>query len=502
MITNSRYRLDIPIPIFRKRVKSDEEITVAKRASEAPSTWREWLTTMLPTYFTKPFGPPHERMFEWAWNIKKNESPQAFIDIRARHGGKSVCAESTVVASAARGLRSYFLYVCRTQDQADKHVGSIAGMLGSPAIEYFYPRLSQRAVSRYGASKGWRRDRLVTKSGAVIDALGLDVAARGIRFEERRPDFIVFDDIDDLNDGPRRIQKVIDTITNTIIPAGTDNTAVLFVQNLIHANSVCTLLSNTGEGGAKFLMQRTVSGPYPAIYDLEYTLQAKSDGSGSEYVITGGIPVWEGQDIARCQRIMNDIGERSFLRECQHEVFDPEDALWRMDTIEANRVVTPPELGKRVVCVDPSTTSNVDSAECGIVVGGRSEHMHAYILADLSKRCPPTEWARIVVNAVKEYEASYVVYEDNQGGDIVRSMINLVDPSIVCRPVRAYKSKKIRAEPVSELYMQGRVHHVGAFSKLERQMCTWLPDSNVSPDRMDAAVHLVSDLIGRPKAGI
>lgn len=54
-------------------------------------------------------------------------------------------------------------------------------------------------------------------------------------------------------------------------------------------------------------------------------------------------------------------------------------------------------------------------------------------------------------------------------------------------------SKSLRASLVSPHYEGGRVHHVGLLAKLEHQMSTWLPTQD-SPDRMDAAVHLVQEL--------
>ena len=41
---------------------------------------------------------------------------------------------------------------------------------------------------------------------------------------------------------------------------------------------------------------------------------------------------------------------------------------------------------------------------------------------------------------------------------------------------------------------QGRVHHVGSFPELEDQMCSWTPGEK-SPDRMDAAVWALTDLM-------
>lgn len=59
--------------------------------------------------------------------------------------------------------------------------------------------------------------------------------------------------------------------------------------------------------------------------------------------------------------------------------------------------------------------------------------------------------------------------------------------------IKAQGTKSYRASMVSPTYEQDRVHHVGPFVKLEHQMSTWLVTQD-SPDRMDAAVHLVTEL--------
>ena len=52
------------------------------------------------------------------------------------------------------------------------------------------------------------------------------------------------------------------------------------------------------------------------------------------------------------------------------------------------------------------------------------------------------------------------------------------------------------AEPISALYEQGRVHHVGQFALLEDQMCNWVPGTGLpSPDRLDALVWVLTELM-------
>jgi hypothetical protein len=46
----------------------------------------------------------------------------------------------------------------------------------------------------------------------------------------------------------------------------------------------------------------------------------------------------------------------------------------------------------------------------------------------------------------------------------------------------------VRAEPISALYEQGRIHHLGTFPELEAEQSTWTQDSPWSPNRVDALV--------------
>lgn len=176
-------------------------------------------------------------------------------------------------------------------------------------------------------------------------------------------------------------------------------------------------------------------------------------------------------------------------------------ALWNRATIDNARVVTPPELQRVVVAIDPATTANEDSDETGIVVAGMAMVngvAHGYVLNDLSLRASPERWARQAVNAYYDYEADRLVAETNNGGDMVKLTVRTVDPDVSYKEVHASRGKATRAEPIAALYEQGRVHHIGALAALEDQMCSWVPGDQKSPDRMDALVWALSDLLLKP----
>ena len=182
-------------------------------------------------------------------------------------------------------------------------------------------------------------------------------------------------------------------------------------------------------------------------------------------------------------------------QELYGEILDNvEGALWTREMIESARVTEAPPLVRVVVAIDPAVTSSSTSDETGIVCAGVSSAGEYYILDDKSLRASPDQWARQAVNLYHEYKADKIVAETNNGGDMVIMLLKQVDAGVATKKVTATRGKQLRAEPISSLYEQGKVHHIGYFPDLESQMCEWTPLSNESPDRLDALVWALTEL--------
>lgn len=166
-------------------------------------------------------------------------------------------------------------------------------------------------------------------------------------------------------------------------------------------------------------------------------------------------------------------------------------ALWKRADIEADRVRVAPELVRIVVAVDPSITEDGD--EAGIVCAGKGMDGQYYLLDDLSCQASPDAWARKAVNLFRERKADRLVYETNQGGQMVTLTIQTVDRSIPLRAVHASRGKLVRAEPIAALSEQHRVHHVGSFPELEDELCNYIGEGE-SPNRLDAYVYALTEL--------
>lgn len=173
-------------------------------------------------------------------------------------------------------------------------------------------------------------------------------------------------------------------------------------------------------------------------------------------------------------------------------------ALWKRTTIDSKRVPwrirDTLQLSRIVVSIDPATTSKKGSDDTGIIVAGIGEDGHGYVLDDVTKHDLPDVWAKAAIEALEKYKADRIVAEVNNGGDLVESVLRHVDPDVPYKSVHASRGKRTRAEPIAALYEQGKVHHVGVLAELEDQMCCWLPQSEESPDRVDALVWALTEL--------
>ncbi len=185
-------------------------------------------------------------------------------------------------------------------------------------------------------------------------------------------------------------------------------------------------------------------------------------------------------------------------------------ALWSLDSrvaqdgrpmpgIDALRVAKHPDLRRIVVAVDPSGTKGDGGGDdIGIIVAGLGVDGHAYVIEDATCQMGPEGWGRRAVDAYHRNRADRIVGEKNFGGDMVRFTIATADKKASYKDVNASRGKVVRAEPISALYEQGKVHHVGQFADLEDQLCNFTANGYVgegSPDRADALVWALTELM-------
>lgn len=470
-----------------------------------PDDWKQWFMRVSPQL--KAFAPHHENAGDWLESIEMGEKPRPHIDPWPRAHGKSTFAEHGVAYLAERRKRTFALYVGDAQDSAERHVENIKTLL-----ERIGGAVGMRLENKYGHSRGWKKSLIRTASGFNVLALGMDVAMRGVKLEDFRPDLIIFDDIDGRHDTPHVTQKKIETLTESIIPAGSDDSAIWFVQNLVIPNGIMSRLCGVSTHEADFLARRIVNGPVKAVNGLQTEQRFVEELGRRVHIVTGGEPTWGAYTLEDAQEDILEEGWRAFDREKQQNVKDVEGALWSTDLLNETRVADAPEFTRTVVGVDPATTSKDTSDDTGIIAAGRTsgdagKAAHAYVTADETGTYKPSVWGRRVVALHDEIGADCVVAESNQGGEMVQHVIEGAaramyedgtrgTPNIKVKLIHVHDGKRVRAEPVAQLYEEHTAHHVGEWPSLEEEMTTWDASSGqASPNRIDGLGLALTELM-------
>ena len=472
--------------------------TERKRRKYSRKHWRVRLPEVYPAQFRSVFAPYHAEFWDFIDSIELGNPSPAFISCWPRGAGKSTGAEVAAVELGAHNKRKYCWYVRSTQDQADKSVENIQATLETPRIAEQYPEMHEAAMSRIGRPKAWRRNRLMTASGYVIDGLGLDKAVRGVKTEEQRPDLIIFDDIDERHDTIKTTSKKIETLTQSIIPAGSKYVVVVFIQNMIIPDGVMAQLV---DGRADFLLQHNISGPYPAIENLAY------EQTSSGFDIVGGEPTWpDGQGLDVCQRQINTWGLTAFLREAQHEV-DNSGGMY--DHIEF-RYCQPsevPDLVRVVVWCDPAVTSTDESDSMGIQADGIADDGTIYRLFSWEAITSPEDAIKRAIRKGYELKASNLGVETDQGGDTWQTVYRVavdelvqnekltkrfIPPFAEAKAGAGHGSKVHRGQQMLFDYESGRIVHVIGTHKILEKSLRRFPNKPL--DLADAAFWAWNDL--------
>ncbi|GAA3838652.1 phage terminase large subunit [Streptomyces coacervatus] len=250
------------------------------------------------------------------------------------------------------------------------------------------------------------------------------------------------------------------------------------------------------------------------VIDLPALALSEDDALGRPI----GTALWpERYDTDALAEIRRSVGERVWWSLYMQQPRPQDGGVWQWQWITGSRLSADQfrgiDLARIVVAVDPAGGESAVGDETGIVAAASDREGHLYVLDDRSGNRGADAWGRETCLLAIELRADAIVVEANYGGDMSRQILhqawqdlqreqrteNMLMPAVLS--VTAKHGKRLRAEPIAQLYEQGRVHHVGEWPKLEQQMVTWVAGMD-SPDRMDAAVHALTQLADPQHTGL
>jgi len=401
------------------------------------------------------------------------------------HGKSSLITLGHVLHSLAYRRKKFVVLIGASSDLAEKSLGRIGAELReNEALLQAFPHLAlpTEQVRRARAKKAKDSD-LQLSGGARLSAVGAGAALRGLIDGPNRPDEIILDDIetDSSVETPEQRQKLLEWYLSAVsnLP-GARGGSIRMVGTLLHKSSLlATLLSDA--------------------YSSSYT-QLKYAALNAE-----GKPLWPAAwTLEKLETKRAEIGSRVFSKEYLNNPTDATVALWQEKWIADYRASSAPPLERIVISVDPSSAGDGERDACGITVSGVSRGQY-YVLEDATLNGSPREWGRRVLEKYRQYGASLIVAEGNQGGAMVTEVLRgalLEGESLpMIKIVHAQVGKVARAEPIAALYEAGTVHHVGTLPWLETELLEWVPGMR-SPNRLDSLTWGLHELSSRAEPPI
>lgn len=326
-------------------MRLEQEFGFARTGEAAPTDaiGHEWARHYFPHLFSRPFTNYQEEFWLWVDEIEPDTIHRPRVECEPRGVGKSTNAEAAVAKLVARKKRRMIGYVSLDEDKAGKHFDAIKNLLETDLLLRDYPHCKPKVQKLRNAAAQWSRDALITESDAMIVPLSLLGSSRGWKSPtNERFDVIVLDDIDKLGMSVQLIRKMLELLKSEILAAGTAKTVVLMPQNLIHRDSICSMIF---DGRADILTNRIFCGPYPLLklkpeYEAE-KVPIPGDATGaSEWVITSGEPFDDAISVDYAQSLLSMLGKATFDRECQQDVHKVEDDKDFREWDERHHVIT------------------------------------------------------------------------------------------------------------------------------------------------------------------
>ncbi|WP_327260026.1 MULTISPECIES: terminase large subunit domain-containing protein [unclassified Streptomyces] len=434
-------------------------------------------------------------------DIARGIPRKVLITMPPRHGKSRRAARWAPLWYLARHPDHRVMIASYSADLADDHGRWIRDAINGYGDQIgLYLHAGSKAANRFDLAdeEGNRLD-----GGLVTAGVGGGLTGKGAHLA------VVDDPIKDDADAqsPTMRKRLWDWWTSVLLTRIEPGGSVIVIQTRWHEDDLAGRIL-AGEDASDW-----------TILDLPAIADSEDDPLGREI----GRPLWPIRyGLKALAKIRRSVGERVWWSLFQQKPRPMSGGVWKQEWIDDYRISTAVlrsiDLDRIVVAVDPAGGDSSVNDEVGITAAGSArvetvgahhaypeERDEYYVLDDKSASLGADEWGIVACRLAIEWQADAIVVESNYGGDMTAQVITqawqdlarkgltgrMVMPRLI--PVNAKKGKRLRAEPIAQLYGQGRVHHVGQFTKLEGQMVTWMPGMD-SPDRMDSAVHALTEL--------
>lgn len=455
----------------------------------ATSEGRRLLTRHDPLLFARVYFPHHlknpvngsmtvcdfhmdliDYAMTWAEPVGKAKAHRHCF-IAPRSSGKSTWIFLLMpMWAGAHGHRQFVAAFSDSEAQAITHLHSFKMELqANDLLRQDYPDFcTPKKVGSSSKEMLNNRNQIQQANGFIFMAKGADSAALGMKVGEKRPDVLLFDDIEpgESNYSDNEARKRKETLISDLFPL--NSWAVVGIvgtttmpNSLIDQMRKVKLAEEEYEGDVD-LFRESLDPEQRWVLDENITVHywpviLTDPETGTERSL------WPEQwDMDYIER---ERGTRTFQKNLMNRPVSLDGTMWSEDDIDIDR----PEFYRRtIVSVDPAVTTAKRSDYTGIAVISLGSDNKIYVRYAEQFKVSTDVLADKVAGIVGEYDASHLVVETNQGGDLWKGVFK--DIPVRYKGIRAKNKKEVRAAEAADLYKRGKVKHTAHFHIAEEQM--------------------------------
>jgi predicted phage terminase large subunit-like protein len=390
--------------------------------------------------------------------------------IAPRETGKSTWIFHILpIWAAAHGHKKYILAFSDSDTQAKGWLLNFKQeIMTNKLLASDFPALVEPERLSAGA-RAYQDNRNVTQrsNGFIFQVAGADSNVLGANMGGRRPEVLLFDDIEptESNYSAYEARKRLNTVLSAHFYLN-QYAIVAFVGTTTMPDSIIDQIRKVGElrnvydgdettfrdslePDYRWVVDHQIkSHYYPAILELE-------DGSEAS--------LWP--EKWPLEELNKERGTREFAMNMMNRPISLDGGYWD----DADIVVDEPDsYGNTLISVDPAVTTKRNNDYTGIAVISRGSDNRLYVRHAEQVRKNSEDLKDHVESLIKEYGAKVLYIETNQGGDLWKQVFSGI--SAKYRSVHQKEKKEVRAAQAHDIYKRGQVRHSKYFPSLTEQM--------------------------------